>query len=161
MTTATERPSAPRPRTALLMLAAVPPLGVALTTLTMLVMSVAGQHPMWRLQVTTLSEAAASRDVATAVWLIEQGRDPNHKYPVRRGILDGNTPAAMTPLEAAVDARRLEVIQLLLRHGARLDETQRTAFACKAKSRGDEELIRYFESLAGPVTCTTSGGNRE
>jgi hypothetical protein len=136
----------------LIVFAAAPVAAVAITTAAMLAMAAAGRHPLWHVQMITLSEAAASRDVATVVWLIERGRDPNHRYPVRRGILNGDVPAAMTPIEAAVEARRADVVDLLLRNGARLDEAQRVALACRAKRRGDEDLIRYFEAR-GAVTC--------
>jgi hypothetical protein len=50
----------------------------------------------------------------------------------------------------------VKIIDLLLRHGAVLNEGQRVAYTCKAKARGDEDLVRYFESRGGPVSCPPS-----
>jgi hypothetical protein len=43
----------------------------------MLVMAIAGAHPFWHHESLTLSEAAALRDGAEIVRLVESGHDPN------------------------------------------------------------------------------------
>ena len=134
------------------MVAAAPLSAVSVAIVAMLAMGAAGRHPMWRVQMMTLSEAAAVHDVATIVWLIEQGRDPNHPYPVARGMLDRNRAPSLTPLEAPVEARRVDVDEPLVRKGAHLDEAQRIAFACRARSRGGGDPVGYFEP-PGAVTC--------
>lgn len=135
------------------MIAALPPLLLALSIVVMLAMALVGRHPMWHVLDLNLSEAAAGRDAATVELLIGAGEDPNVMRTIRPGVLDGSA-ARMTPIEAALDARRLEIIDLLLRHGVLLDEADRVAYACKAKSRGDADIVRYFEARGGPVTCS-------
>jgi hypothetical protein len=139
--------------------ALVPPGILALLTAGMLTMGLAGRHPMWHVPELNLAEAAAGRDVATVVLLIGYGENPNQTYSIRPGVLNANA-ATMTPIEAALEARRSEIISLLLRHGAVLDEAQRRAYACRARSRRDNDVVRLFESMDGPVTCDEESGRR-
>src|ERR671919_925584 len=74
------------------------------------------RDPFWPAEALTLSEAAAVRDHAEVVRLIEEGHDPNRKWPVRAGLLDGDAHM-MGPLEAAVRIRRLSLVELLMRSG--------------------------------------------
>jgi hypothetical protein len=120
-------------------------------------MGLAGRHPMWHVPELNLAEAAAGRDVATVVLLIGYGENPNQTYSIRPGVLNASA-ATMTPIEAALEARRPEIISLLLRHGAVLDEAQRRAYACRARSRRDNDVVRLFESMGGPVTCSEASG---
>ena len=73
----------------------------------------------------TVSEALALSDAAAAVALIRAGHDPNERSVVSAGLLDSRQPVRVTSLQAAVLARRPEFIALMLRHGARVDESQR------------------------------------
>lgn len=132
---------------------ALPPLALAALTVAMLLAAVAGRHPMWHVPEFNLSEAAGSRDAASVVWLILRGEDPNAPRAVRAGIIDTRQYPSMTPIEAALESRRVEIVHLLLQRGAVVDEARRAAYTCKAKSRGDDDIVKYFESRGGPVPC--------
>jgi hypothetical protein len=135
------------------LVAALPPLALACLTVVMLILGALGRHPMWHVPELNLSEAAGARDAASVVLLISRGEDPDLARPVRAGVIDPRHYEAMTPIEAALDARRAEIIDLLLRHGAVLDEAHRVEYACKAKARGDGDIVQYFEARGGPVSC--------
>jgi hypothetical protein len=82
----------------------------------------------------TVSEALALGDAASAVALIRAGRDPNERSVVSTGLLDSHQSVRLTSLQTAVLARRPEFIALMLRHGARLDESPR--LGCLARAVG-------------------------
>jgi hypothetical protein len=134
-------------------------MALAAATLVMLVLGSAGRHPMWPVRDANLAEAAGSRDAATVVWLISNGEDATRIRSIRPGVLDERWHH-LTPLEAAVESRRVEMIDLLLRHGVALAEAQRVSFSCRARQRGDEDVARYFEARGGPVSCGSEGTTR-
>jgi len=107
---------------------------------------------MWKVSRPNLTEAAAGRDAATVMLLLSEGHDPDASHLVRAGVLD-RWVVRTTPLEAAFGEGRMEIVDILLRHGASLDEQRRTAFTCRARARGDSDVARYFEARGGPVTC--------
>jgi hypothetical protein len=141
-------------------LTALPPLLLGAVVLVMLVLATAGRHPMWQVPDFNLSEAAGSRDAATVALLISRGDDPNRGYPVRRGVISARGYDAMTPMDAAFAARRLEIMHLLLRRGGVVDEARRVAYVCRSRTLGDDDIVRYFEARGGPVSCGPGGGSR-
>ena len=103
-----------------------------------------------------IAEAAATRDAASVVLLIGEGEDPDVPRFVRPGVL-ARGAVRVTPLEAALAEQRLEIVDVLLRHGATLTEPQRQAYTCQARARGDADIVRYLEQRGGPVTCDGDG----
>ncbi len=73
----------------------------------------------------TISDALALGEAGGAVAMIRAGHDPNQRSVVRTGLLDSRQPVRVTPLQAAVLARRPEFVALMLRNGARADQSQR------------------------------------
>jgi hypothetical protein len=157
-TTRTDVAAAP-PARALAIAAAIPPLALAAFTAVSLVLAVVGRHPLWRISDVNLAEAAAMRDAATVVLLIQQGQDPDMPRFVRPGLLARGAVRA-TPLEAALAEDRVEIVDVLLRHGASLSEPERVAVTCAARARGDADVVRYFEGRGGPVTCPPERSDR-
>ena len=137
---------------ALLAAVALPPVAVATYTVIALMLATAGRHPMWKPSRPNFAEAAAARDAATVMLLLSEGHDPNASHVVRAGVLD-RWAVRTTPLEAAFGEGRMEIVDILLRHGATLDEERRASFTCQARARGEVDIARYFESRGGPVTC--------
>jgi hypothetical protein len=70
-------------------------LGVAL--LACLGLAVVDQHPFWRAESLTLSEAAALRDAGEVARQLRGGADPLRTYRVRAGVL-GPDALELTPL---------------------------------------------------------------
>jgi hypothetical protein len=131
---------------------------VALWSLALCAMTLAGVNPYWTQQPVNMSEAAALRDAATVVKLIRHGADPRQPYPVRAGALFDRA-VTITPLEAAVAARRAEVVDVIL--SARpLDAAGWTSAACLAGSVPDEDIREVVaahrpEGAAPDVDCAS------
>lgn len=109
-----------------------PPLLATALLLGLIVSEAAGVRIGTFPEPTTVSEALALGDAAAAVAMIRAGRDPNERSVVGTGLLDSHRSVRVTPLQAAVLARRPEFIGLMLRHGARVDESQRLACLVRA-----------------------------
>ena len=148
-----------RPARTLAIAAALPPLALAIFTALSLALAAVGRHPLWRISDVNIAEAAAARDAASVVLMIQEGHDPNLPRFVRPGLLARGAVRA-TPLEAALAEDRLEIIDVLLRHGASLSEAQRVAFTCAARRRGDTDIVQYFEARGGPVSCPAERSDR-
>jgi hypothetical protein len=118
---------------------------------TILVMALLGYQPLWNPGADlTLVEAAYHTDRAAVSRLIDRGADPNAPGPV---IVE-NRRTIMTPLEAAVIGRDLELMQLLVRRGAVVNDSNRQDLACLASESGDRSIVNYFQgSLESDATA--------
>lgn len=116
--------------------------------------AIAGASPLlWKGGSLTLSEAAALRDAGEVVRQIASGADPNAAYPLRPGVL---AASSLTPLEAAVGARRAEMVQLLAVHGARVDAEGWRRLHCFALRTGAADVVLTldgFSPAAAPRSC--------
>ena len=122
----------------------------------MCVAALFGSTPaFWQGGPLTLAEAAALRDQAEVARLIEAGADPNAEYPLRPNVL---SISRATPLEAAVAARRPEIVTLLRLEGATVDEPGWHRLHCLAVEIGEGDVIEavdtYRPATAGPGSCT-------
>ena len=131
---------------------------VALWSLGLCAMTLAGPNPYWTQQPVNMSEAAALRDAATVVNLIRHGADPREPHPVRAGALFDHA-VTMTPLEAAVAARRPEVVDVILSVRPP-DAAGWTGAACLARSVPDEDIRQVVaahrpEGAAVDVDCAS------
>ena len=114
-----------------------------------------GADPLWRVEPLTLPEAAALRDNGEVVRLIDLGEDPNKAGPVRPNFLR-NDAQVVTPLEAAVGARRADMVELLLENGAVMDAAMWTRLMCFAQvvDAGDvRALIEPRRPAQASETC--------
>lgn len=102
----------------MLLVAAAPAALLALTRVMFLVLAVWDVHPFWLWEPLNLAEAAALRDGGEVARLLAEGEDPNATYRVRHGFVR-ERPMQMTPMAAALAAKRDEIVQLLLDGGAR------------------------------------------
>jgi hypothetical protein len=91
---------------------------LALARVMFLVLAMWEVHPFWLWEPMNLAEAAAARDRGEVVRLIAEGQDPNATYRVRRGMVQ-RSAVLMTPMAAALAARRDEIVEILLDAGAR------------------------------------------
>ena len=105
------------------------------------------QVPFWATPDLTLTEAVLVRDGAEALRLIRAGRDPNRAWPVRADLSDNNRDEMMTPIEAAVTIRRVEIVRLLIAHGgAVLTPEERTALIALAERVGGQDVAEYLRT---------------
>ena len=101
-----------------------------------------GAPPFWRGGSLTLSEAAALHDQGELVRLIDSGSDPNATYLLRPNVLAFRS---LTPLEAAVGARRAEMVDLLMLHGARIDGGMWRRLHCFAIETGGADVVQTLD----------------
>lgn len=100
----------------------------------------------------TLAEAAALLDNADVLRLVRQGADPNAPVAVRPDVLRTRT-GMMTPLEAAVAARHLETVRLLLDLGAAVrDDNFERLYCLASRSRIDDLIALVAAQLPDPPT---------
>ena len=102
----------------MLLVAMIPPALLALARVVFLVLAVWDIHPFWLFEPLNLAEAAALRDRGEVARLLAEGENPNATYRIRRGFVR-DYAVEMTPMAAALAARRDEIVQLLLDAGAR------------------------------------------
>ena len=102
----------------LLLASAVPAVVLVSLEAAILMIAAVRDHPRWPNNYLNLSEAAAVRDHAEVVRLLESGGNPNARRPVRPGLLDNDMEIEATPLEAAISIRRPELMDLLFERGA-------------------------------------------
>jgi hypothetical protein len=121
---------------------AVPGCLVGVATAIGLVMTVFGQSPMWPHQPVNLAEAAGVYDEAAMVRLIEDGMDPDARYPIRPGLIFGYQ-MNLTPLEAAVANDDPAMVTRLVEKGATLDARVWTHLRCIAD--GERVLSKLDE----------------
>jgi hypothetical protein len=106
---------------------------------------VSGRAPFWTTPDLTLSEAVIVRDAAESLRLIRAGRDPNRAWQVRADLSETGRDEVMTPLEAAVQIRRLEIVHLLFEHGAAVTSAGRAALIERAQHVGGPDVAEYLQ----------------
>ena len=92
---------------------------------------------LWPPDEVTLSEAAATRNNAEAVRLIENGANLDEASPVRDGLLTSGYAVTIKPVEAAVGAQRADSLRTLLANGATVDQEELTVLRCLEQARHD------------------------
>jgi hypothetical protein len=107
--------------------------------------AVFGRTPgFWTGGALTLSEAAALRDQGEVARQVEAGADPNREYDVRPGVLAIDRAI---PLEAAVAARRAEIVTVLMHEGATLNESGWRRLHCAAVETETADVVRAIDEL--------------
>jgi hypothetical protein len=141
-------PSAPARLSVPVVAAAVlPPLVAFAVSVYVAVGWLVGTNPLWPTPELNVAEAAMVRDHAEVVRLIHAGQDPNRAWEIRSDIRNSDQPARMTPLEAAISIRRLELVQLLVREGARIGPAEREALVAFSRKYGAPDVAAYLESF--------------
>jgi hypothetical protein len=128
-------------------LAAAPAVALAAASLAWTGGAAAGGG-LWPARDETLSEAAATRNKAEAARLIAIGQDPNRPWRVRENLLPGDQSRIVTPLEAAVLARRPDMAQMLIDYGASLDGEQLRRLRCSSERLEDRDVRAFLERLS-------------
>jgi hypothetical protein len=120
-----------------------------------LVLTPFDRHPLWPRQQLNLSEAAAVRDSAEIVRLIESSEDPNAVRDVRPGLLAQQAVRA-TPLEAAVAMKDPEIARVLLVNGAVMDAKVWNHLRCSADGDEMTEYLDRRHPVKAVMDCTPS-----
>ena len=108
---------------------------------------------LWPSPNVNLAEAATLGDVGEVLRHLSAGADPNARMLVSRGFANRD-PVFLTPLEAAVERQRPDMVRVLILNGARADHDTIAPLRCVARRLRDPkteaELTRYDSA---PVDC--------
>ena len=143
-------------RTLPLIAAAVPGVVVALASVVQIGLAASGRDPLWAVKEVTAAEAAALRDPATLARMSKEGADLRAARPVRAGVL-GRTALTLTPLDAAIAARRGEVVEFLLWAAPPLDVETWTRARCLAALVAEDDVSAALAKQAPPLELDCSG----
>jgi hypothetical protein len=137
--------------------AAVPSVAAAILMMVLAIGSMPAVGAFAPREPLTLAEAAGLHDKAEIVRLIRRGHDPNIPARVRRGVLR-SPEYVMTPIEAAIAGRRVDVVGLLTQMGAVIDEHNYPVLWCFALANKDADVIAFVEARQQgntPRDCTS------
>ena len=130
---------------------------VAVVVVLSLGLQAAGVFPFEPAGQMTLSEAAALESEADIVRLLRAGASPNAPAWVRRTRIRA-VGAALTPLEAAMTARHVSVMTLLVDNGAVLDARNLPVLWCLAASQRNHDAQDWLRSRGGAEPPSGCGG---
>ena len=129
-----------------LLAAALPAALVGLVSVAQIGLSLFGANPVWAVESVTMAEAAALRDPAMLARMIQQGRDPYVPGSVREGLLVDDA-VTLTPLDAAIVARRGEMVALVVWMAPPRDTREWVHALCVAGLVGDEDTSATLARL--------------
>ena len=98
----------------------------------------------------TLTEATAVASHADVARLLQDGADPNAPSRLRAGIVR-NRESVMTPLEAATAAIRTGPVQMLIDHGATIDQDNVAVLWCAAVARRNGDMQTFLRQQSPRV----------
>ena len=137
--------------------AAVPATLVAVASAALAVLSVVGANPVWATAPMTMSEAAVMRDPAMVARAIAAGEDPYVPRTVRRGLLV-ERDLSLNALDAAIGARRGEVVALLLFAAPPRDAAVWQQATCLARDIGDRDVLAVLDTARPPSVAGACEG---
>ena len=130
-------------------IAAMAPVVLVLLSIVVLVIAGVRYDPLWTSGDVSLTEAAHDGDIAAVFRMVSAGADPNRAEAVP--FEHRPQPVLLTPLEAGVESRQVEVLQVLMNAGASPDEPARQRLACLAMAVDASEAAGYLRSALPPV----------
>jgi hypothetical protein len=130
-------------------IAAIAPAALVLLSIVVLLIAVARYEPLWTNRDVSLTEAAHDGDIAAVFRMVSAGADPNRAEAVP--FEHRPQPVLLTPLEAGVESRQVEVLQVLVKAGALPDEPERQRLACLAMAVDASEVASYLRSALPPL----------
>jgi hypothetical protein len=125
--------------------AALPAVVVGAASAAMVALSALGANPVWATGPMTMSEAAVMRDPAMVARAIAAGEDPYVARTVRRGLLV-ERDLMLTALDAAIGARRGEVVQFILWAAPPREAAVWERATCLAESVGDRDVTTVLDA---------------
>ena len=131
---------------------ACPPVALCAFLSVVIALSVAGRNPFWPDQRVNVAEAIAANDDATLLQLMEGGADLSRVYEIRAGLLTDSSVKA-TPLEVSVLAHRIDVLDRLLKTGARLDAASWGRVRCLADSPEAIAILENYRPDGAMLPC--------
>jgi hypothetical protein len=136
-------------------LAALAPAALIGVAVVLLLLAAVRYEPLWASREVSLTEAAHNGDIATVFRMVSAGADPNRADAVP--FEHRAAAVLLTPLEAAVESRQVEAVQVLVRGGANADDMARQRLACLADAVGARDVAEYLHTAlpsASPPDCS-------
>jgi hypothetical protein len=125
------------------LLMAIPTAAVVAATLGIAGGEWAGRNALGAPPFRNSAEAAAAGDAPAALRFLRMGDNPSRIHPIRSEIISSRIRNATT-LEAALWSGHIEMIRVLDREGAIVDDDQRRELACLALDLDLEEVANYL-----------------
>ncbi len=122
-------------------IAAAPPLLLLSCAAVIIVAALVGLQPLWASPAIPLAAAARAGDTATVYRMLKAGADPNRADDVPLS----SSVVSLTPIEAAVESRQVETLQVLLKGGAVLSDTDRPRLICLARAATAPEVEAFLQ----------------
>ena len=116
------------------LLAAAAPVAIVVGGALIAALGLAGYHPLWNSPAVSLEQAARNGDIAEVFRLVRAGGDPN------------------SALEAGVESRQVEVLDVLVAAGATADDARRQRLACLAVVVVAPEVGDYLRTKLPPAS---------
>jgi hypothetical protein len=126
----------------LMLAAALPAVIATLAVVGLATIETGGYTPM-SLQPANLAEAVGLGNAAETLRLLAYGESPYRVEPVRRELIT-SMEMRLTPLEAAIYSKKLELVRLLDSRGVIVDSGTRAALACLAVDIEAKDLAEYL-----------------
>ena len=131
-------------RTMMMLALAAPPLAWVVISAAWLALAAAAPRAFDG-RTMSLAETMAVSSYADAERLLRSGADPNVPARLRPGIVDLH-PHTMTPLEAATAAVRTGPVQMLVEHGAVINEENYAVLWCAARARRNQDMLQFLQA---------------
>jgi hypothetical protein len=128
---------------------------LAAASIIVLTLAAFGRDLLWPHETYNLAEAAAVREEAEVVRLIEQGHDPNIRYPIRPSLVF-NHSTRLTPLEAAVVRDDPAIFRQLIAKGALMDAAVWTSLRCTMSGPDMFAVLDEYRPDSAPQSCDGS-----
>lgn len=106
-------------------------------------LEIAGRTPSAIGPPRNIAEAVAMGAASEVLRLLAYGEDPNRVMPVRADIISSEI-TRVTAVEAAVWSHHWEMVDLLDRRGAIVDEETRRHLLCLTIDVGDTDILAYL-----------------
>jgi hypothetical protein len=134
---------------------AAPPVVLLTMALVVLISGALGHHPLWPDSRPTISEAIILRDLGALSQALEARPDLQRRYPVRPGMVTDKA-LELTPFEAALAARRDDVVGFLAQRNITPSTGERQRLRCLAAQQGAVEVLRLFGGAPATGSCTAA-----
>lgn len=131
----------------------LPPAAVLVAGGAILLGALAGTHPAWPEDRPSISEAIILRDLGALLEGLRANPDMTKKYPVGPGMIRDGESYRLTPFEAAIAARRDDVVLFLQERGVTPSPTELPHLRCVAILTDARALTALFGAPADPATC--------
>jgi hypothetical protein len=101
----------------------------------------------------TLADALALRNTGEVAFQLLNGVDPNQPSLLVQAA-PGGKPRQALPVDVAIRTGEVDLLELLIRHGTRMDEAVLVRLRCEADRIGENRIVEWIDArLARAIDC--------